>query len=833
MARRPDDDDMTRIDIDDIFESDESDFELENEKVDDINVSDEDLKRFLIEDDEDVDEEDAVVVESAEQLSFGDVFSETEDPDGNDENEPEETTKTETPEVKETEEVETVEETKTEEIVNETTEVQEEIPHNKKPFNDDGTINEDFDEPMLEINDEEETKPETSEIVETPKVEKSESKPDETETEVIRPKTEEFEEVFDGAMDNSKSYSRCEDETDKRVVDGIVETFKDKVKSYYMKYHENDILNYIKDFIDSGENRRMFSDMYIMNYCKYSIAIDFKNEIAKQNLWVLTAGMFADEIEAAKHSGAIETTVETDDVQFDSSKIVEDKNVALVKAYKKTQQEKYAKYKLDRTIFNIVEGEDSNGSIFDDKRTLDRDFYESEFYSIHKEVMTSDKFADMSTVYSNVIINESSSYIPIIDYSSGVRVICIDTNDTDQYHLNPMIISKKVPFSYQINARNVKLRVLYLDDCKNRPMAVICSLKKLIGFDRIKSRYKIRLAHNYVIAYTTEARWIEMFEKGDPDTHSPENSTYFMSKPSNMCIGIMVLDKKTDRDKRSIRRNQIARDVGRYQPASADDYNIQFVISARISRNDLRLRNPSIPRENRYVEYVITQYNEANPVIISDGFQTLVSCIIKEHKANYDPGTPYSISYEYDRDGLVTPAVIKLLDERNGLEPAYGQRVNGFDIDSMFTLPPSRLKMGGVQDFEYGRLDKRYFTPSAIQRKYDRSLWSSYDLTTRDGRIQFIKSRGFDEFLHLRPLMFDVMPYALNMLESSDTFTEIIKVSPTMLADRNSQDSEAILFKQAELNYKKSLGDSTSGKMKLLLVEALDSIIDAIANKNK
>jgi hypothetical protein len=54
-----------------------------------------------------------------------------------------------------------------------------------------------------------------------------------------------------------------------------------------------------------------------------------------------------------------------------------------------------------------------------------------------------------------------------------------------------------------------------------------------------------------------------------------------------------------------------------------------------------------------------------------------------------------------------------------------------------------------------------------------------------------------------------------------------------MLADRNSQDSEAILFKQAELNYKKSLGDSTSGKMKLLLVEALDSIIDAIANKNK
>ena len=54
-----------------------------------------------------------------------------------------------------------------------------------------------------------------------------------------------------------------------------------------------------------------------------------------------------------------------------------------------------------------------------------------------------------------------------------------------------------------------------------------------------------------------------------------------------------------------------------------------------------------------------------------------------------------------------------------------------------------------------------------------------------------------------------------------------------MLSDRNSADSEAILFKQAELNYKKSLGDSPNGKFKMFMIEAFNTIIDIMAEKNK
>lgn len=624
-------------------------------------------------------------------------------------------------------------------------------------------------------------------------------------------------------------------EREREVRQFLVDRFRQMLKHYYTTYKESDLVSYIEQYIDKDNNRDIFREKYIKTFTMFSSAIDFGNIEASQALWVVSAGQFADEIELQKSLGDINSEVIENAVVIDSSKVIEDENVRATREYQRMQDEKMSKYKLDRTVFNITDSEDEeNCSIFADKRTLDKDFYESEFYSIHNEVMASDRFADMSKITSKITINEETSYIPIIDYSSGIRVICIDTNDTDQYRLNPLFISRKVPFRFQTNRRNpVKVRVLYSDDCKNRPMAVICSLKKLVGYEYIKPRYKIKLNRNYVIAYTTELRWVEMFEKGDPDSHKPESSPYYTSKPANMAIGVIVLDAKSEKDRRAIRRHQIERDIGRYEPASADNYNIEFVLSARIIRNDLKLRNPTLPKNERYVEYIITQYTEANPVIILDGLQVILACIIREHKANYSLGTPYAISLEYDRDSLMSPAVIAMLDERDGLEPAYGSRPNNVDIESQFILPPSRLKLSGVFDHEKGRLDKKFFNAAGIQRRYPRELWNNYDLTTRDGRIQFVRSRGFEEFFHIKPVMFDVMPYALNMIETSDMIQDITKVSIDMLADRNSTDSENILFKQNELNYRKSVQGTPYGKFQMFLVDALNYLIDDFGKKNK
>ena len=707
------------------------------------------------------------------------------------------------------------------------------IKESKEDVSD--NITDDKSEESLEEKDESEDKTFSEIIAENDVSEEIVEDSTNTEPQEVDEESDNTEKEVDVDLNEAIINDSESTEREREVRQFLVDRFRQMLKHYYTTYKESDLVSYIEQYIDKDNNRDIFREKYIKTFTMFSSAIDFGNIEASQALWVVSAGQFADEIELQKSLGDINSEVIENAVVIDSSKVIEDENIRSTREYQRMQDEKMSKYKLDRTVFNITDSEDEeNCSIFADKRTLDKDFYESEFYSIHNEVMASDRFADMSKITSKITINEETSYIPIIDYSSGIRVICIDTNDTDQYRLNPLFISRKVPFRFQTNRRNpVKVRVLYSDDCKNRPMAVICSLKKLVGYEYIKPRYKIKLNRNYVIAYTTELRWVEMFEKGDPDSHKPESSPYYTSKPANMAIGVIVLDAKSEKDRRAIRRHQIERDIGRYEPASADNYNIEFVLSARIIRNDLKLRNPTLPKNERYVEYIITQYTEANPVIILDGLQVILACIIREHKANYSLGTPYAISLEYDRDSLMSPAVIAMLDERDGLEPAYGSRPNNVDIESQFILPPSRLKLSGVFDHEKGRLDKKFFNAAGIQRRYPRELWNNYDLTTRDGRIQFVRSRGFEEFFHIKPVMFDVMPYALNMIETSDMIQDITKVSIDMLADRNSTDSENILFKQNELNYRKSVQGTPYGKFQMFLVDALNYLIDDFGKKNK
>lgn len=796
-------------DISDIFESDDSDYTIDSTE-DDY--------------DDDDDYHDFDILE--ETTTINDLINNEDSDEENDESEKE---IDDTPNFDSTEEL----------VDEDSDDISDEekwlnsIKESKEDVSD--NTNDDKSEESLEEKDESEDKTFSEIIAENDVSEEIVEDSTNTEPQEVDEESDNTEKEVDVDLNEAIINDSESTEREREVRQFLVDRFRQMLKHYYTTYKESDLVSYIEQYIDKDNNRDIFREKYIKTFTMFSSAIDFGNIEASQALWVVSAGQFADEIELQKSLGDINSEVIENSVVIDSSKVIEDENIRSTREYQRMQDEKMSKYKLDRTVFNITDSEDEeNCSIFADKRTLDKDFYESEFYSIHNEVMASDRFADMSKITSKITINEETSYIPIIDYSSGIRVICIDTNDTDQYRLNPLFISRKVPFRFQTNRRTpVKVRVLYSDDCKNRPMAVICSLKKLVGYEYIKPRYKIKLNRNYVIAYTTELRWVEMFEKGDPDSHKPESSPYYTSKPANMAIGVIVLDAKSEKDRRAIRRHQIERDIGRYEPASADNYNIEFVLSARIIRNDLKLRNPTLPKNERYVEYIITQYTEANPVIILDGLQVILACIIREHKANYSVGTPYAISLEYDRDSLMSPAVIAMLDERDGLEPAYGSRPNNVDIESQFILPPSRLKLSGVFDHEKGRLDKKFFNAAGIQRRYPRELWNNYDLTTRDGRIQFVRSRGFEEFFHIKPVMFDVMPYALNMIETSDMIQDITKVSIDMLADRNSTDSENILFKQNELNYRKSVQGTPYGKFQMFLVDALNYLIDDFGKKNK
>ena len=665
---------------------------------------------------------------------------------------------------------------------------------------------------------------------------KEESKEEKFETEKLEKAVEEMDkqeterEVLNLSPEEKEYF---ETESDGSLADFMKKSFKKRVAEIQSAFTENALINYLEGY-SSKEDRKLIQEQYCFEYGKYYKYVDFKNPNAKAALWILVAGEFAELIEQKKFNGEIQPIVETSDIGDDPNNI-EDENITAIKEKRRKEATEQSKYGIDRCVWDIDDNiAEENTSIFDEQKDLFSEFKKTEFYGILTQVMESTRIADMSQIRCKVSIKESCGYYPIIDFSTGVRVICIDTEDSSQYNNHPLLFNRKLPFQFKVPKHGIKTRIIYSDICRECAIAVVFALKKLIAFDYIKPRYKINIANNYVISYTTEQMYLDMFEKGDPDSKRPGSSTYYSPKPATNFVGVVVLDKKTEKDIKSIHRNQIYRDLNRMPDISVDNYDPQFILSARYIRNDLRLRNPTIPANQRFVEYIITQYTECNSVIVNDGIQVVCACIIKEHRLNYGPGTPYSISFEFDRDNLLTPAVVRMLDNRDGFELSMIKKCQPLECMQTFILPPSRRKLDGVLPSEKGRLDIRYFSPQGIQSRYreQRDLWSRYDLTTQQGRNEFIKSRGFEIFISPKYMTFDIMPECLMNIENGNVIRNIQKISITALSDRNSDDTINLLNKQKEMEYYKSLDQSELGTFQKFLINATNIMLDFLGQNN-
>ena len=665
---------------------------------------------------------------------------------------------------------------------------------------------------------------------------KEESKEEKFETEKLEKAVEEMdkqktEQEEPNLSPEEKEY--FETESDGSLADFMKKSFKKRVAEIQNAFTENALINYLEGY-SSKEDRKLIQEQYCFEYGKYYKYVDFKNPNAKAALWILVAGEFAELIEQKKFNGEIQPVVETSDIGDDPNNI-EDENITAIKEKRRKEATEQSKYGIDRCVWDIDDNiAEENTSIFDEQKDLFSEFKKTEFYGILTQVMESTRIADMSQIRCQVSIKESCGYYPIIDFSTGVRVICIDTEDSSQYNNHPLLFNRKLPFQFKVPKHGIKTRIIYSDICRECAIAVVFALKKLIAFDYIKPRYKINIANNYVISYTTEQMYLDMFEKGDPDSKRPGSSTYYSPKPATNFVGVVVLDKKTEKDIKSVHRNQIYRDLNRMPDISVDNYDPQFILSARYIRNDLRLRNPTIPANQRFVEYIITQYTECNSVIVNDGIQVVCACIIKEHRLNYGPGTPYSISFEFDRDNLLTPAVVRMLDNRDGFELSMIKKCQPLECMQTFILPPSRRKLDGVLPSEKGRLDIRYFSPQGIQNRYreQRDLWSRYDLTTQQGRNEFIKSRGFEIFISPKYMTFDIMPECLMNIENGNVIRNIQKISITALSDRNSDDTINLLNKQKEMEYYKSLDQSELGTFQKFLINATNIMLDFLGQNN-
>lgn len=469
---------------------------------------------------------------------------------------------------------------------------------------------------------------------------------------------------------------------------------------------------------------------------------------------------------------------------------------------------------------------DSNDSIFDEREALDKEFKEGPFYPILKQVMARERFVNMpeTPVRFVVRINQMTNFFTVVDFNTGYRFIYIDTDDQDQLGCNPVILSKNIPFAFPKEVggnHNFRLRIVYKDSCEERPIAVIRRMQKIVANDYIDDKYRVRLFGNYVVGYTTDVTTVSRFEYGDVTSTTKGNSPHVVGRPHTRRVGILILDKKKGRENKRSGMN----DINTYD--FVKNYDIFTVASCRYIENDRAIRDSSIPEQEKFVRYTITQYDEINSVIIEDGLYACLNAIRMEHSKRYGNQVRYSVEFELDRSSLNPVSIDRLVDEGELLLMSKEIPYNEFGVR------PSKIlcRSNRLPDIIYdkGRVDSRFFVPRTISAVFPQSIVNNYNLSKgREGVEEFLKGRGYMECCEPIPVTFDVDPYkCIHELNHPDV-AEMIEIDVNALSSMNNTEFDRLRMVQArfEASHNSSFTDSDSPISGDLLFRLFDTLND-------
>jgi Zn finger protein HypA/HybF involved in hydrogenase expression len=326
--------------------------------------------------------------------------------------------------------------------------------------------------------------------------------------------------------------------------------------------------------------------------------------------------------------------------------------------------------------------------------------------------------SEKTQVSKRLILNESSFQLPIVDFSTGVRVMCLDVNDESQMK-SPLEIANTINFQWPLgDEKKYRRCYLYSDSVslnnKKHFKATLKSLSKIVGRDTFDPRRIINIADNYMLFYVDDVKVIKDFEE--------ENSTYPMGKPHTNKVAIIAM--KYD----GINNKKITiKDIFEYYNKSGFDmkkYNLHMVASARY------ITAPKLAQN--HIEYFITEYTEMTSSIIMDGFEHILGAILKEHNEKY-PTVTYQINYEFDPSLMSSPSLEIYYDNGSFLQLGVGD-------ETCYIRRPSYRRT--VED-SY-RQDMKYFTISTLSKRFsDEVRHSGYNITIESQRNRFIDSLGF------------------------------------------------------------------------------------------
>lgn len=347
-------------------------------------------------------------------------------------------------------------------------------------------------------------------------------------------------------------------------------------------------------------------------------------------------------------------------------------------------------------------------------------------------------------------INESTLEIPVVDFESGIRVICLDLEKPTMANL-PEGFDNRVPFFY----KNTEFKKFYLfsDSAQYRSTATILNLSKVVqgyqaGEAGFPEDYVVSLA-DFTTFYTTDAYTLADFEQ--------KNCSSPNGKPYNGRILLLAL-----------------REV---QKQMSESELMKFLLSNRKTFQDMSMYGVASMRwialpKNGQVEYTITQYVEIGETWIRDGFTKSLAALAKEHMKNFGD-MPYHVTYEYDRTAFVSPSVYQA--QKDGVLipiPTYG--VNNNDWVYIKDYSPE-FHLSAIDNM---RQDQRFFTRATMISRYSDAIKESgVNIRDNQGLAFFIKSLGFIRCLQPELVRFFVNP--MNVATASFEAWGLFEIDPT------------------------------------------------------
>ena len=506
-----------------------------------------------------------------------------------------------------------------------------------------------------------------------------------------------------------------------------------------------------------------------------------------------------------------EITLERDD---DISKKEKGKNEStesdvnhkdFIKDEAKKVSESDKKWYSNPVVFS--EDDDENFNELMDEVDLINEFKESDLgkviYDVCKRTGLNAKFT----------ISEDTFEIPVVDFESGMRVICIDCNKVGQMKVQLAIMERQVEFGYPL-PKGTKYGLAYLySDCltsKERTKATIKNLIKIVNKEKFDGRRIINLAGNYTLFYTDSIPVIRSFEA--------ENSSYPQGKPCTKEIGIIALRHRSGKHEEFTAKD-FMNYLNKNYKMDMKNHNLYMVATARyIVKPDPM---------SKTVKYQITDYSELADSILMDGFDHIIGAIIKEHKLNNtvkDPrflGTDFSqykyqFEYEFDPSTLPSPSLEIWWDNEN-----FFKTFDSFeDGQGKCFIRVPEYRTNSTDGY---RKDPRLFLPIPFSKLFKADIEKSgVNVLNDNARRKFIEQLGFVESYYPRMKRFMLNPLKTMKLEFSSSIFAMTKVDLNKFFSGNGVYDggyDNILF-QKFINSSK-LDDKTKNVMSILALQKM------------